>query len=69
MKILKVRHVTMGLTLIPFVFLGWVFTSWLAATTLPENERKTLNVIDQPQKFYSVASFLSFKVATKPALK
>ena len=59
----------MGLTLIPFVFLGWVFTSWLAATTLPENERETLNVIDQPQKFYSVANFLRFKVANKTALK
>jgi hypothetical protein len=69
MKILKIRHVTMGLTLIPFVFLGWVFTSWLAATTLPENERETLNVIYQPQKFYSVANFLRFKVANKTALK
>ena len=52
MKSMKLRLIAMGLTVLPFIFAGWIFTSWLAGSALAAGERGELVVIDPPQQFF-----------------
>ena len=62
MKSMKLRLIAMGLTVLPFIFAGWIFTSWLAGSALAAGERGEVVVIDPPQQFFQIANRLGFKI-------
>ena len=61
-KNLTPHRLSIGLTILPFIFAGWIFASWLASSALAAGERGSLIVVDPPQKFYPIAHRLGFKV-------
>lgn len=68
-KRFNTHRLSMGLTVLPFIFAGWIFASWLASSAFAAGERGSIVLVDPPQEFYEVAHRLGFKVTGATELK